>query len=58
MLSIAWMLVPQAGHADPGLTTEIPAGTRYTTTFRNDPMASPNSIDATTTIANTSAKRL
>ena len=40
----------QAGQADPGRTTESPAGTRCTTTVRNEPTARPRAaIVATTT---------
>ncbi len=32
---------PHAGQAEPGETTERPAGTRWTTTLRKDPISSP-----------------
>src|SRR6266542_2209550 len=35
---------PQEGQRDAGRTSDPPRGTRYTTTFRNEPTASPSSV--------------
>ena len=41
MLSRLRIAVPHFGHAESGVS-DRPAGTRYTTTFRKDPIASPS----------------
>ena len=42
MLSNERTGLPHRGHALRGETTEMPAGTRYTTTFTNEPIRRPN----------------
>jgi hypothetical protein len=49
MLSRRRIAVPQFGHAESGVS-ERPAGTRYTTTFRKDPIASPSNPANTSSI--------
>ena len=39
----------QAPHLDPGATIDSPAGTRSTTTVRNEPINSPNTAAYATT---------
>jgi hypothetical protein len=50
MLSRASIGVSQLGHRLLGATTEPPAGTRWTTTVRKLPMASPKGMASTTRI--------
>ena len=49
-LSVARMCVPHAVQALGGKAMDRPMGTRYTTTFRNDPMSDPKRPTATATV--------
>jgi hypothetical protein len=49
------MPLPQAGHADGGLTTDSPLGTRQMTTLRKEPMSSPNTAATATSAYVTAA---
>jgi hypothetical protein len=48
MLSRGEIGVPHDGHADGGDTTDSRRGTRWMTTFRNDPTISPNTAHSAT----------
>jgi hypothetical protein len=41
MLSRGAISLPQPGQRERGCTTDSPAGTRWITTFKNEPMSSP-----------------
>src|SRR5262245_27989183 len=41
---------PQLPHAEPGVTIDLPCGTRSTTTVRNDPMTRPRIVVNATTM--------